>query len=219
MKKRVLHTALQPAAENGLPGGDAVHACFTYTRYDAGRREQRCDSRHHLLLFLAGHGTIRCDAFPARTFCGGEMFLLPAGSRAELTISAGLRLLDTAFGTLSMGCGQLFPPEPGPLLTKGEYDFRSLDIRPPVAFFADTLRGYCRDGFRSSEQHELKWRELQLLMRWFYTDEELMGFFRPLLCRTPEPGPAGTQDEERREERRASAAPARAEPSADNTAD
>ncbi|BFK46653.1 hypothetical protein I180019D1_20630 [Alistipes sp. i18-0019-D1] len=142
-----------------------------------------------------------------------------AGSRAELTISAGLRLLDTAFGTLSMGCGQLFPAEPGPLLTKGECDFRSLDIRPPVAFFADTLRGYCRDGFRSSEQHELKWRELQLLMRWFYTDEELMGFFRPLLCRTPESGPAGTKDEERREEVRASAAPARAEPSADNTTD
>lgn len=65
--------------------------------------------------------------------------------------------------------------------TAFKYQFTLLPIRPRLQEYLDYLRHCLEDGLGCIHFHELKMQELFLLLRVYYTKEELATFFYPLI--------------------------------------
>lgn len=155
---------------------------FVYRELACGesltRENMQC---HHLLMFLKGRCTISCDRFLDRTFKGGEMILIPRGSAYGIRSQSELLFLDMRFETLVSGCDKLALQHYRNSCPEVVYDFRPLEIRYPLSAYADLLVYCLQNGMSCAHLHEMKHRELFLYLRGFYTREEVVALFRPLL--------------------------------------
>lgn len=66
-------------------------------------------------------------------------------------------------------------------LDKVNYDFRPLRMTPAIRQFAELIITYISEDYRCLHLHELKHKELFILMEYNYTHKEMMEFFYPII--------------------------------------
>jgi AraC-like DNA-binding protein len=62
-----------------------------------------------------------------------------------------------------------------------KYDFRPFVIIPQLEAFLDQLVYYLDQGVKCEHFHEIKQQEMFLILRWFYSKEQLAYLFYPII--------------------------------------
>lgn len=154
---------------------------FVYKELKKGQEfTGRQISVHQLLFFLDGSCEIDYVPYTGRTFSGGEMILLPYHASFTGRVTENLRLLTMLFEAPLSGCDKL-------LLHSYDkfravcYDFQPTPIRYPLSGFFDLLVYCLRNGMSCAHLHEMKHRELFMLLRGFYTKMEIAYLFHEII--------------------------------------
>ena len=155
---------------------------FIYDELKAGEGFRLSNlHRNHLLLFLDGSCTLSYNQFINRHFKAGEMVLIPGAAEFQGTVDEDLKLLNMSFETPMNGCDKLLLQSFQSRYIQVQYDFRPLPIRYPLDAFAEQLSYCLRNGINCAHFHELKHKELFFYIRGFYTKDEIVEFFYPIV--------------------------------------
>ena len=134
-----------------------------------------------IIFVIEGSCTFSYNQFSNRVFNAGEMVFLPKASVVNGEVLEDSKLMYMAFNAPNNPCDkQLF--ENLCERAKGiNYDFDSLTMNSPMLSFIDSLAYYLKNGGSCIHLHEIKHKELFLILRWFYTKEQFATFFYPII--------------------------------------
>lgn len=156
---------------------------FSYVELDAGQEVEREDFRecHYILFFLSGKvEVIYCGSRP-RLIEGGSMIFLGRLVDCELKVLEPVRIVSLAFDDLANACDKITLQNLVPISSLLKYEFDKLEIRPPLNNFLDLILMYLEDKIPGLYLWREKQKELFILLRTYYTSEELAMFFYPLV--------------------------------------
>lgn len=136
---------------------------------------------NYLFCILDGCVKINCQDMPDCIFQKSEMVLVPQGSESTCNVIEDLKLLIFGFDIPQSDCDKLIFEDYAPLAASIEYKFSPTPIKEPLRSMLDLLVIYLQRGLNCIHLHELKHREFFLLLRGFYSREEIARLFQPLL--------------------------------------
>lgn len=137
-----------------------------------------------LIAFLMkGKIIANCGSYTNIEISEGELFFIPNNSYVSGFALEEVQLITVVFDT-SMNLCSRFSLEnlvSQVKLEKVEYDFTILPIRPRLLSFLSLLEQCLSDGLGCMHYHNSKRNELMLMLRAYYTKEELACLFYPAL--------------------------------------
>lgn len=138
--------------------------------------------RSVLIFILSGEALITCNNHRDKLHKEGEMSLAPRNSCCYVRVLRDSVIISCAFVQNMDFCNRfsfhkLADYIPVPFV----YDFTLLPINERIAQFLDFMKCCLEDGLGCMHLHELKKQELFLLLRAYYSKQELATFFYPLL--------------------------------------
>lgn len=138
-------------------------------------------SDKHLIFFLEGSMKVWCNEFAGRVFSAGEMIFLPnsAYSRGEALTKCSF-IVHTYDVPVKL-CDRSALDSIVEYAKRANYEFASLPINDLLRNYLLLLKTYLAEGVNCRHMHELKQKELFLLLRALYTSLELARFFCPIL--------------------------------------
>ncbi|MGL5682415.1 MAG: helix-turn-helix domain-containing protein [Marinifilaceae bacterium] len=140
------------------------------------------DNQYHYLLFiLEGNVKITFLDIPHREYNQGEMVLIPKMSSIKGIATSTSRLLIHRFGKVDHFCDRVPLEALTELKKKYTWQGDSLPIKDTISKFLLLLETYLSAGLGCKHLHELKQRELFMLLRGFYTKEQLALFLHPII--------------------------------------
>lgn len=160
---------------------------FRYIESRAGEKFQFESSSHYMIVFiLTGEAKISCNEFKDVLFKAGEMCLFPSDA-------------DCSWETVRDASGITFtsdrshnPCDRASLNQYSEHWFNvepalyGLSIRPRLMDFLTSVKHYLQDGITCHHLDMIKRYELSLLLRAYYSLEELSEFFMDTVKNTHE---------------------------------
>lgn len=159
-----------------------VRLGFKYVELDKGAIFDVTDKKEkHLFLIMGGRVNLGYNEFSDKEFGAGEMIFLPksADCRGEALTKcsfivhiydAPVRLCD------KMGLNSIIDSK-----QQVQYEFKSLPICQTLNSYLLLLKSYLADGINCRHLHELKQKELFLVLRTHYSKEDLAQFFYPMI--------------------------------------
>lgn len=162
------------------------HFCFV--EIETGVEFQRKDFDHsnHLVFILEGEVRMMYGGLRPRIVPGGSMlFLTPLDNCVCQTLTP-VHLIVFGIDSLSQSCDRLLFQNLSAVFSLLKYEFKELEIRPPLEAYLKLLRNYVEQKAITAELYTLKLRELYILFRSYYSAEELAMFFYPLLGKNME---------------------------------
>jgi AraC-like DNA-binding protein len=156
--------------------------CFKYRELEEGETLDFEDVNHNYLGFiLEGDQLLDCNEFKERRYKAGEIVMVP--KRAKFTSRALTkgRMLICMFDIPKNICDKFNMQSYWPMCQEIKYDFRPIEITPQMATFIDTLVYYLQQGVNCEHFHEMKQQEMLLILRWFYTKEQIAELFYPMI--------------------------------------
>lgn len=136
---------------------------------------------NHIFFILSGEmKVIYGDMYP-RSISGGTMILLTPISNCVCRVVTPVRGVMLGFDQLINHCDHFIFQSLTPIYSLLKYEFKELEIRPPVDQYLNFLIDCIQDRVSASDWFPLKMRELFILLRAYYNIEELAMFFYPLL--------------------------------------
>lgn len=158
---------------------------FSYEEYGEGEGiSLPYTEHHHLLMFVEGECTISCNQFIGSKFHGGQMVLIPKGCIFILQVNKPVRLLNMMFDDLEDGCDKIFLQSYLSLIPEVEDGINALPIIDSLSIFIDQVIYYLGNGIRCAKLHEIKHRELFLHLRWFYSKQDIVKLFYPIISKS-----------------------------------
>lgn len=157
------------------------HFCFV--EIDAGVEIQRKEYDHsnHLIFILDGEVNMTYGGLRPQIVRGGAMiFLTPLANCVCQTLSP-VHIMVFGIDNLNPSCDRFLFQNLTAMFSLLKYEFKELEIRPPLEAYLKLLQEYVRQKTMSAELFMLKLRELNILFRAYYSAEELAMFFYPLL--------------------------------------
>ncbi|WP_182423864.1 helix-turn-helix domain-containing protein [Bacteroides fragilis] len=145
--------------------------------------EREYVSRNYLFLFVKGKATISCNEFNNRVFEANQMVMIPRSSRLRWEANRDTGILILGFEIPENPCDKLLLQSYYTQPQNFEYDFQPIPLRYPVTAFAELLIFLLKNKMNCSHLHILKQQELFLLLRGFYTKEELAILFHPMIAK------------------------------------
>lgn len=145
--------------------------------------ERESVSRNYLFLVTKGEISITCNLFENRVISQGEMILISRSSKFRWEANTSSAILILGFDIPQNPCDKLNFQSLYNLRDEIEYDFQPIPIRHPITAFNDLLIYLLKNGMNCSHLHLLKQQELFLLLRGFYSKEELATLFYPIIGR------------------------------------
>lgn len=137
--------------------------------------------KNHLVFYLKGEALVSCNQFVNVLTKEGEMIFLPRSSDCKGEAQTDVELIVLAFDNPVMLCDRVAMESLSPIASTIKYKFEPIELRPMVREFLKLLKKYLRDGLNCSSLHDIKQKELFLLMRTQYTKEECAQFFYHLI--------------------------------------
>ena len=159
-----------------------VHLGFKYVEVDKGAVFSVDDKKeNHLFFFIEGDVLVRYNEFPNQRFGKNEMVFLPKSADCHgealtdckfllLIYDAPIKLCDKVGFDFIAICAQGL-----------DYEFKSLPVRPVLESFVQQMCTYLQRQIHCCHLHEIKQKEPFILLRRYYTKEELAAFFFPML--------------------------------------
>ena len=109
------------------------------------------------------------------------MVLLPRGALVDAYTQKDCKLLLFSFGMVRNVCDVNMLQSYYDLCNDIHYDFTPLEIRHPLNEFIDLLVFCLKSGMNCAHLHEIKHKEFFLYLRGFYTKEEIVQLFFPIM--------------------------------------
>jgi hypothetical protein len=158
---------------------------FKYMEPDKGNMlESKYIGANYIIFFLEGVYSLSCNDFPAREFKAKEMILLPKDASVKGIAITDCKIMVFKFETIVSGCDKFFLQSYEEYCANIRYTFKPTPIIKPLDSFIDQMVYYLCNGMRCVHLHDMKQRELFLLLRSFYSPDELADFFHPIIGRS-----------------------------------
>jgi AraC-like DNA-binding protein len=156
--------------------------CFRYLELNEGDSLEFENINHNYLGFiLEGRQLLDCNEFKERRFEAGEIVMIPKMAKfAGRALTKG-RMLICVFDVPKNICDRFNLQSYWPICKEINYDFRAIGIVPQMISFIDTLVYYLQQGVNCEHFHEMKQQEMLLILRWFYTKEQVAELFYPII--------------------------------------
>jgi AraC-like DNA-binding protein len=155
---------------------------FRYLELEVGDTLKLENMNHNYLGFiLEGEQLLDCDEFKGRLFKAGEMVMVPKMAMFTGTALTKGRMLICIFDMPKNICDRFNMQSYWTLCKDISYDFRPVKITPQMIAFTDTLVYYLQQGVNCEHFHEMKQQEMFLILRWFYTREQIAELFWPMI--------------------------------------
>lgn len=139
---------------------------------------------NYLVFILDGDVCVSCNEFINLIFHSGEMiFIGQASNLRGRTLTSGSLVVFT-FEKPSCLCDKLELQSLASVCSSMEYSLVGLEIRPIVLDFLTLLSCYLESGAACRHLHEIKHKELFLLLRFYYSRKELARLFHPIIGRS-----------------------------------
>lgn len=144
---------------------------------------QFIDTSESLLVFiLEGEAWVTSGPYKEVIHRAGYMSLQPRNSAGYIRILTDCTCICCHFPRQATLCDHFSLQQLPQYIPDGfEYHFTLLPIRQRVSEYLNLLRHCLDDGLGCVHFHELKMHELFILLRAYYTKEELATFFYPLI--------------------------------------
>lgn len=156
---------------------------FCYVELEAGKELERRDFKenHYILFFLSGKVEVIYFGSRPQSIEGGNMVFL--GRLADCVIKAvePVRMVLLAFDDLANACDKITLQNLVPISSLLKYEFDKLEIRSPLDHFLELILIYLEDKISGVYLWIEKQKELFIILRTYYTSEELAMFFYPLV--------------------------------------
>lgn len=163
------------------------HGTFRLVELEPGKEllEKNFDENNHLLFMLSGELEVVYGSLKPRLVHGGQMILLSSLSNCICKTLSYSKFILLEFKYMTSGCDKYIFQNLIPIFTLIKYEFQVLEIREPLNLFLESIQVYLDKG-GSNELFVEKQRELTILLRAFYDQEELTMLFYPLLGKNME---------------------------------
>lgn len=155
---------------------------FRFREEDAGNLLYFDNQPYNLFIFvLSGKSEITCNEFMHRKYSGGSIAFIPKGSVGVCKTVEKSEYITCMFDVVNNVCDKLNFHSYWPICREIDYDFRPVPITPQLNMFLDSLKYHLGEGINCEHFHELKQQEMFLVMRWFYTKEQLAELMYPII--------------------------------------
>jgi AraC-like DNA-binding protein len=155
---------------------------FKYSEPDKGDViDSKYASANYIIFFLDGVYSLSCNEFPAREFHKNEMILIPKDATTHGIAITDCKILIYKFETILSGCDKFALQSYEEYCENVRYTFKPTEIINPLKMFIDQMVYYLSNGLNCVCLHDMKQKELFLLMRGFYSPDELADFFHPII--------------------------------------
>jgi AraC-like DNA-binding protein len=158
---------------------------FIYREYEPGHEIVRESSYSNFVLFVvSGSIQVNCMLYPTRRVSAGEMFLIPISAFFDIKTLESTKLVWFIFDHWDFHCVST------PFKSLKQYGrnlqngLNVININRHMQLFINLLISYLRNGVNCKSLHRLKSDEFFLLLRAFYTKEEVVKMLHPLLANT-----------------------------------
>lgn len=155
---------------------------FRYEEIPAGTYFQKDSiTQNYILMFLEGSCFIGSGFYPQRVFKAEEMVLIPKSSVFEGRALETLKVLVFHFHVPLNSCDTVTFEIYSRYCLRIEYDFSPLPFREPLTQFVQQMIHYLKSGIKCAHLFEIKHKEFFLLLRGFYTREQVSYLLYPIL--------------------------------------
>lgn len=155
---------------------------FKYKTFDKDQVFDLSNPKANILIcVLEGEISITCNEFTDRSFKADQLAFIPKASKASFSSVTPARILSCTFDVPMNVCDKLSFRALWPLCHNINYDFQPVATRPQLKQFLELTVYYLRNGINCEHLHELKQKELFLVLRWFYPKEELAALLYPMI--------------------------------------
>lgn len=159
-----------------------VRLGFKYIEVEKGTIFSVDDKKEkHLFFFMEGDALVRYNEFPNKRFGKGEMIFLPKSADCYGEALTACKFLLLIYDAPVRLCDKVRLESIIRHSQNIQYEFKSLPVRPVLESFLTLLRTYLQTGINCLHLHEIKQKELFILLHGFYSKEELAQFFFPML--------------------------------------
>ncbi len=153
---------------------------FAISRTELGDEIHLSSDDGHLLFILDGE--IEVDDGKTRYTCKtNEIVLLPIKTSYRVAALAKTKILVFKFSTHYQVCNDVNFEKLGDLVNKMEYRFNTLEINMYMSRFLESVMFYLEHRVCCDYLHEAKAIELFIVYKFFYSPEEIIRFFYPIL--------------------------------------
>jgi AraC-like DNA-binding protein len=138
-------------------------------------------SYNHLIFVKEGLLTIDCNEYIDRKITKGECILIPKAAQMSCKALQPSMLLVMTFDALRDMCDKAMLHASRSIYTQEVYTFSPTPIRYPLTVFLDLLTIYLKGGINCEHLHEIKERELFIVLRRCYSKDEIMNLLHPII--------------------------------------
>jgi AraC-like DNA-binding protein len=138
-------------------------------------------SYNHLLFVKEGVISIDCDEFTGRKVKKQECILIPKATKTSCRALQDSALLVMTFDVLKNVCDKVMLQSYRAQYGQFAYNFSPTPIRYPLTSFVDLLIAYLNGGIECEHLHEIKEKELFLVLRRCYSREEIINLMYPII--------------------------------------
>lgn len=155
---------------------------FKYLEIEKGvRNEFVSESPYTFIFLLSGSMSISCNEFINVPLRPTEMCLLPLSSQCVwVTLEASTFIILKGVNENNY-CDRLSLERHAQSWLDAEDKFQTMKLKPPLLQFIYTVKNYLSDGITCPQMHFVKQREFSLLLRAYYTGQEILDFFLPTM--------------------------------------
>jgi AraC-like DNA-binding protein len=135
---------------------------------------------NHLFFLLEGEAVISCNEFTNIPVHAKEFVLVPIAADMVCRAVAPCRTLTFSFEQFFHLSDRDYVHEICNLASGITYEYKPASIRPPLDKFINHLLLYFQQGMNKPMLHDIKHVELSVIMRSFYSKEEIASIFHPI---------------------------------------
>lgn len=155
----------------------------------AGEREERMVSPNEILFLVEGKINFLFQDFPLFELLNGQFVFLPAGSKYSFEAITDSLIIIFRLDNPIMLCPNFSIEKLYNLHDSNSFDlhvskterFMVLDLHPRIQHFLDAINNSLNDGIQCRCYFKIKVKEVLLLLKAYYTKEDLHDFFFPIL--------------------------------------
>lgn len=160
-----------------LPKGE-----FRYIEKEEGKNFQFTNEKYYTLVFIL-HGGINlsCNQFIDIPFHAGEMCIIPVSARCIWNTLENTEALILSGEDYLNQYDKIIPQLHAEDWLNSKDSLEKLKIRKPLKQFLSSVKTYLDDGLTCPALHQALQYQLSLLFRAYYSQEEIINFFAPMI--------------------------------------
>lgn len=155
---------------------------FHYNELKAGVVEKDVTIINNLFIFiLEGNCKLGYNNFKQKAFKSGDLIFIPKESIASGEVHRDIKFITMSFSAPLNPCDKQAIVNLSHHRDNSLHKFSCLRFTKPLRNFLNSLTDYLNTGGNCIHLHEIKHKELFLILRWYYTKEELASLLYPII--------------------------------------